>query len=120
MFPDWPQARRRLGAKLTELADDWVIRLAAAIFLAVLPLALFARAGQDRLNLPFNSAPGQAPYFVNPDARATVGYPREPARWSRLIVSRWDAQHYIGTSVRGVTACPTDGDAPDILYLDCG
>ena len=36
------------------------------------------------------------------------------------MVSRFDAQHYIGTSLRGVTACPTDASAPDLAYLDCG
>jgi hypothetical protein len=85
-----------------------------------LHLAAFSRAGHERLGLPFNSTPDERPYFSDPEAQATVGFPRQPHRWSRLVVSRLDAQHYIGTSVRNVTACPTTGEGPDVLYLHCG
>jgi len=120
MFPDWKQASRRFKASLDELAGSLPFRLGIAALLACLHLAMFARAGHERLDMPFNSAPGEAPYFSNPDAPATRGYPRQPHRWSRLVVSRLDAQHYIGTSVRGLTACPTNPNAPDVAYLDCG
>jgi hypothetical protein len=50
----------------------------------------------------------------------TRGYPREPQHWSRLVVSRWDAQNYIGTAVRGLDACPTSARARDVDFLECG
>src|SRR5512140_7715 len=121
MFPDWNQARRRVVASVSELAETRTFRIVIAVFLVCMHLAMFARAGHERLGLPFNSAPGETPYFSNPDAPATRGYPRQPHRWSRLVVSRLDAQHYIGTSVRGLTACPHAAPGvPDVAYLDCG
>jgi hypothetical protein len=120
MFPDRKQASRRFKAGLDELAGTRTFRIGIAALLCFLHLAMFARAGHERLDMPFNSAPGEAPFFSNPDAPATRGYPRQPHRWSRLVVSRLDAQHYIGTSVRGLTACPTDPSSPDLAYLDCG
>lgn len=96
------------------------MRIGVAVFFVCLHLALFSRAGHQRLGLPFNSSPDEAPFFSDPDAPATVGYPRQPHRWSRLIVSRLDAQHYIGTSVRNVTACPKTPNVPDWKYLNCG
>src|SRR5579862_8393543 len=116
MFPDWTQARKRLA----ELASRRPFQLVVAAFLACMHLAMFARAGHDRLGLPFNSAPGEAPFFSNPDAPSTRGFPRQPHHWSRLIVSRFDAQHYIGTSIRDVTACPDNPAVDDVAYLDCG
>ncbi len=120
MFPDLNQARTKAVARLGELADRKWFRIAVAALLACMHLAMFAKAGHERLGIPFDSNPDEAPYFSNPDARATVGYPRQPHRWSRLVVSRLDAQHYIGTAVRGLTACPTDPHSPDGAYLDCG
>src|SRR5262249_16905900 len=107
MFPDWPQVRRRLGPRITPVASSPWFRIAVAARRAFTRIAVFSHAGHTRLNLAFNASPDEAPYFADPDAPATIGYPREPRHWSRLIVSRWDAQHYIGTSVRGLSACPT-------------
>ncbi|HEY0254494.1 MAG TPA: hypothetical protein VGC41_23360, partial [Kofleriaceae bacterium] len=95
-------------------------RLAIAALLAALHLWAFAHAAHTRLHEDFNVAPDEAPYFSDPDAPMVRGYPRQPHRWSRMVVSRLDAQHYIGTSVRGLTACPKDPHAPDGKYLDCG
>jgi hypothetical protein len=120
MFPDWNQARRRLGASLDDLAGRTWFRIAVAVVLASFHLAMFAKAGHERLGLPFNSDSAEAPYFENIHATSTIGYPREPKHWSRLIVSRWDAQHYIEMSVRGLSVCPTDNSAPDMDYLQCG
>jgi hypothetical protein len=67
-----------------------------------LALHLFAVAkmAHDRFGLPFNAAPGAAPAFANP-ARDT-----SPARWNRLAVARWDAEHYVGLALRGYSPCP--------------
>src|SRR5258708_39772861 len=89
--------------------------------LAVLPLGMFVWAGSDRLDLPFNAAPDETPFFSSLQAPATRGFPRQPHYWSRLIVSRWDAQHYIGFAIRGLTSCPTEpAKASDVDYAQCG
>lgn len=106
--------------RLEQLAARRDVRLGVAVLLTCLHLVAFAAAGRSRLDLPFNAAPGAAPYHSNVYARATEGYPRQPHHWSRLIVSRWDAQHYIGYATRGLEGCPTDPSAPDIAYLRCG
>ncbi len=111
------EVRRKLAPLVT---TSW-FRLAVASLFVVCHLVAFTRAGHSRLGLPFNSAPGHAPYYSNPDAPATVGYPRQPHYWSRMVVSRWDSQHYIGFAVRGLTSCPTNGKtATDGDYLACG
>nr|HEX4318485.1 hypothetical protein [Kofleriaceae bacterium] len=111
----------RLAKSFDELAPKSWFRTAVAIGFAVMHLILFAQAGHARLGVPFNSHPDEAPYFSNPNAPATRIFPRQPHNWSRLVVSRWDSQHYIGTAVRGLSACPKDPDtAPNVAYLDCG
>ena len=120
MVPAAQQLRAQARARLGELATRRWFRIACAALLVVLHLALFAKGGRERLGLGFDTHPDEAPYFSNPDAPALAAGPRQPHRWSRLLVSRFDAQHYIGTSVRGLTACPTDPGAPDSAYLDCG
>jgi hypothetical protein len=106
--------------RLDRMAPKFWFRLAVAFALVLFHLFAFWRAGQERLDLPFNNNPDEAPYYSNPDAPSTRGFPRQPHRWSRLIVSRWDAQHYIGFAVRGLSSCPTSGEAADLDYLDCG
>ncbi len=112
------QIRDNALAQLDEHAAKRWVRLAVAALLVLLHLSLFAKAGRERLGLAFDSNPDEAPYFSNPDAPALADFPRQPHRWSRLLVSRFDAQHYIGTSVRGLTACPDHGTGA--AYLDCG
>ena len=107
-------------ARLAELAGRQSVRAGFAALFVAFHLIMFWRAGAYRLDLPFNSAPTEAPFFSDIHAPATRGYPRQPHHWSRLIVSRWDAQHYIGTATRGLTACPTTKDASDGDFLDCG
>jgi len=59
--------------------------------------------------------------FTDPKAPALGPIPRQPPNWSRLVVSRFDAQHYIGTALRGLSACPTDpAKADGYIYLQCG
>ncbi|MDB4956279.1 MAG: putative integral rane protein [Myxococcales bacterium] len=119
MFPYW--SSKRAASDLDRLASTTLFRIAIAGLLTCLHLLVFRYAGQDRLELPFNSAPNEAPYYSDPDASSIRGIPRQPHHWSRLIVSRWDAQHYIGFAIRGITACPTDGEtATDLQYLECG
>jgi hypothetical protein len=120
---DLQHHRDRFTTWFDGLAGTRRTRLLVAIAFAAFHLAMFARAGHERLDLPFDSAPGERPYYSDINAYATIGQVRQPHHWSRLIVSRWDAQHYIGFAVRGLAACPTDGaEGPqtDFKYLECG
>ena len=120
MFPDAAQVRRRVVARLDAASGTPHFRVLVSTLLVVIHLALFALAGHDKLDLPFNSSPGNAPYFSDPDAPELRPILRQPHYWSRLIVSRWDSQHYISFALRGITACPTDPSAEDYEYMQCG
>src|SRR5882724_7411678 len=108
-------------AKLAKLSREFHFRFAIAAVLVSLHIFAFALAADDRLSVSFNSSPGEAPYFSNPDAPAMSGrFPRQPHHWSRLAVSRWDAQHHIAFALRGLTSCPRDpAKATDVQYADC-
>lgn len=120
MFPDATQVRRRMTARLGEVSGTAAFRVGISTFFVLMHLVLFTVAGHEKLDLPFNSAPGNAPYYSDPDAPALRPILRQPHYWSRLIVSRWDSQHYIGFAVRGITSCPTDPSAEDYEYMQCG
>ena len=110
-----------VGERLEPVVKKTPARIGVAFVFLCFHLLMFAAAGRVRLDVPFNSAPGHAPYYSDPDAPALLGYPRQPHYWSRLIVSRWDAQHYIGFAVRGLTACPDEPfPGGDMQYLQCG
>ncbi len=68
--------------------------LCLALHLAAIILFAHARFGQ-----PYNRAPGHPPAFATPTAQS-------PAGWNRLVVSRWDAQHYVNLALRGYGQCP--------------
>jgi hypothetical protein len=107
-----------MNPKLAELAPKLWFRGAVAVALVIGHLVAFTIAGHKRLGVPFNSAPGEDVYYSDPDAHALMPPPRQPHHWSRLIVSRWDAQHYIGFAVRGLTSCPKNATGPQLVA--CG
>jgi hypothetical protein len=119
MFPDLAQLRRKIAAWIGGLAASLPVRIGVAALLVGLQLAAFGRAAHKRLAQPFDIHPDEAPYFSDPDAPALAS-PRQPYHWSRMAVSRFDAQHYIGTAERGLTACPNEASATDDAYLQCG
>ena len=111
---------------MREQLASWATRrsfkVTIAVALALLQLLVIAHAGKSRLDLPFNKAPGQHLAFTDPMANSLGSIPREPPDWSRLIVSRFDSQHYIGFALRGLSACPTDPKQANHGwgYLNCG
>jgi hypothetical protein len=118
----WKERWRSGVARLAVLSDRRWFQLALAAGLACIHLLVIAKAGHDRLGDSFNSAPGEHVAYTNPRAPSLGPIPRQPHHWSRLIVSRFDAQHYIGTALRGLSACPTSRDQSygGRAYLDCG
>jgi hypothetical protein len=105
--------------KLDSLAATTWFRAVVAAALVAAHLAAFTLAAHDRLDRPFNAAPGSAPRYSDLGAPALGPLPRQPHDWSRLVVSRWDAQHFIGMAVRGLAACPTV-EATGVAYAQCG
>jgi hypothetical protein len=75
------------------------VRLLVPAFFLLFHLAVLTQLAKERFGIPFNAAPGEAPGFVNPASDPA------PQRWDRLIVSRWDAQHYITLALRGYEYC---------------
>ncbi|MGA2448986.1 MAG: hypothetical protein ABTD50_09950 [Polyangiaceae bacterium] len=83
-------------------------RLAVAASIVVWHVATTISFAHERWDgHPFNSAPDQVPTFPNP---ARDNY---PVNGKRLIVSRWDAEHYLGLSMRGYSQCPNRKLVPD-------
>ena len=116
-----PEEASSLNARIEKWSAKRSVQIALATALALAHLLAFARAGHSRLNIPFDLAPGAHLQFTDPRAPSLGPMPRQPPHWSRLVVSRFDAQHYIGTALRGLSACPTDPKrANGWAYLSCG
>jgi hypothetical protein len=103
--------------KLAALAQTTWFRALLASFFLSLHLLAFAVHARSRFDLPFDSAPGAAPSIAQP-AR-----PSSPERWNRLVVSRWDAEHYINIALRGYEHCPatlrSKGELPSPPTMTC-
>jgi len=116
-----PRSLAEVTGSLSALSDRLWFRVAVGVFLACIHLFMFRQAAHSRLDLPFDTDPDATLEFSDLHAPATRGQPRQPHHWSRLVVSRFDAQHYEGTAARGLSACPTDpATATGGEYLDCG
>src|SRR5262249_53491184 len=102
-------------------AKRW-FAVVVATALALAHLAAFVDAAHTHLHIPFNNAPGAHLQFIDPMVDSLGSQPRQPPHWSRLAVSRFDAQHYIGFALRGLSACPTDPTKSNRghAYLSCG
>lgn len=55
----------------------------------------------------FNTAPHSPPVFQD------IAHQQSPDNAKRLVVSRWDAEHYIGLALRGYSQCPCRKPLPD-------
>jgi hypothetical protein len=77
-------------------------RAAVATLIVMLHLVAAAAFGWSRFGVPFNRAPGAEPAFHNPAVEES------PPNWNRLVVARWDSEHYINLALRGYTYCPTE------------
>lgn len=82
------------------LSARW-FRLTAAVFFVCAHVWAIRAAGQERVKLPFDNAPTMG--VTLPLKESLV-----PTAWDRLLVSRWDAQHYIDLELRGYSACPPE------------
>lgn len=85
--------------RLQSLMRSLPVRLLIPALFLVFHLLVLSALARERFGLPFNNAPGAAPSFFNPAVDPV------PNHWNRLIVSRWDAQHYITLALRGYEYC---------------
>jgi hypothetical protein len=74
-------------------------RLACAIVFIAMHMFAVVRFGRS-IDLPFNHAPGEPPYFSNPSLEGP------PNLWDRFLISRWDSVHYMALALRGYSTCP--------------
>jgi hypothetical protein len=88
------------GERLRALVRTLPFRMALALAIVAVHLALVTHSGAVRYGVPFNAAPGNPPRFDDP------AHDREMRNWKRLVVSRWDAGHYINLGLRGYQYCP--------------
>jgi hypothetical protein len=87
----------RLIAARVAISLPFRVVVAAAFLL--FHVAAMVRVGHDRFGYHFNDNPTQAPVFHHPESDWV------PDAWDRLVVSRWDAQHYEALGLRGYSTC---------------
>src|SRR4051812_3033870 len=82
------------------LSRVW-FRLGVAALFLIIHVRTVADFAKEHFEQPFNAAPDSPPTFRDAahDGHATNA--------KRLVVSRWDAEHYIAIGLRGYTQCPT-------------
>ena len=88
-----------LRRRLEQLARALPFRMVVAVAILAFHLAMVNRMGRERFGYEFNTAPGNAPAFTQPAVEAA------PRSWDRLVVSRWDSQHYIALALRSLDSC---------------
>jgi len=92
-------------AALDRIARSVPFRLLAAALILGYHLLSVVGEARARYELPFDSAPGAPPHLVR----------NEIPNLHRLIVTRWDAGHYIGLSLRGYSLC---ADRPVLVNVE--
>lgn len=88
-----------LRAIACEIAVSLPFRIVLAVGILLVHVAMVARVGKTRFDYPFDASPDHEPLFYNPVVD------QKPDAWDRLVVARWDAQHYEGIALRGLSAC---------------
>jgi hypothetical protein len=88
-----------LRQRLRSLAIWLPFRVVVAVAILATHFAIVIHLGRERFDYPFDRSPGAAPVFHHPESDSA------PENWNRLVVSRWDAQHYMGIGMRGYSTC---------------
>lgn len=92
--------RLHLPPRLRRVVTGLPFRLFVAAAIVFWHVASMVSFGRDRFGVSFDSEPLSPPTFHDP-AHETY-----PAHNRRLVVSRWDAAHYMGLALRGYSQCP--------------
>jgi hypothetical protein len=99
----------RRTARWARIVQSIPFRLFVAAAILGVHLCATAMFAKYRYDLPFNSAPGEAPHYDNPAEQ------HRPTHWDRLVVARWDAAHYMSIALRGYSQCPAGSLADEDL-----
>jgi hypothetical protein len=116
LLPTASTARHALRLRALNVVRSVPFRVFVALACLAFHAGFFQALARERMGLPFNVSPGTPPAFEYPDQPA-------PAHWNRLLVSRWDSQHYIDILERGYSRCPPEdlrGAALNPYLLRCG
>jgi len=93
--------RPYLSPRTARFVTSVPIRLLVALLLVAGHIWTTISFGYERFDgIRFDSAPDSPPAFHD------VARDSYPANSRRLLVSRWDAEHYIGLALRGYSQCP--------------
>jgi hypothetical protein len=87
-----------------QLATTLPFRFLVAVLIVYVHLLAITHLSKERFDLDFSAASSPAPSFVD------VARDLKPVGWDRLIVSRWDSQHYIELALRGYEPCKQPGE----------
>lgn len=101
---------RQMAARV---AVSLPFRIALTVGFLWFHLAMMTRLAHDRFGWRFNESPGNAP------ALGEI-HDSYPGRWDRLIVARWDAQHYEALGLRGYKTCKDKSELGTGEYPDDG
>ena len=91
------------------LSRTWVRLVVAALLVGWQVHSITAYAYDNFDKEPFDAAPDHPPEFRDP-----AHQPKAPNA-KRLIVSRWDGEHYISIALRGYAYCPEPPMTPDVI-----
>jgi hypothetical protein len=101
------------GSWFSARATTVPFRLAVAVAMLGLQLAVAIHSG-DRFDVKaFDSKPGDPPHFRNPATDWA------PVNWDRLVVSRWDSGNYIELGLRGYQHCPPRSEKLPVRAPGC-
>ncbi|HTQ46159.1 MAG TPA: hypothetical protein VMI75_25560 [Polyangiaceae bacterium] len=85
-------------------------RILVAVACLVVHLVMLEKLAHDRFDWKFDQSPATAPGFADPHGGVHD--------WDRLIVSRWDSEHYEGLALRGFTMCKDKDQLPKGAFPD--
>ena len=94
------------------LATTLPFRFLVAVLILYLHLLAIARLSKERFELEFSAPDAPPPTFVD------VVRDLKPIAWDRLVVSRWDSQHYIELALRSYDQCKQPGELKSDEFPD--
>ncbi len=97
---------------LVRVALSLPFRAVVAVAFLYFHVVMMTKLGHDRFDYKFNGDPDHAPLFAHPASDA------RPERWDRLVVARWDAQHYEALALRGYATCKDKSQLQSGEYPD--
>jgi hypothetical protein len=95
------------------VASSLPFRIVVAAFVLYAHVWAITKFGRDRYHEEWNRSPHDEPKFYSAERDITIG-----STWNRLLVSRWDAEHYITLAMRGYAPCKLKAELKPDEYPD--